>query len=484
MKTRQLGERSILALLAEFSIPAIAATLLTASHGIINRIFVGQTLGLDGINAVTITMPLFTLMLAFGMTVGIGSNVLLSIRLGERNNDEAERIIGQSIVLFIIMGVVIMLIGHFAREFLLRLFGASSSVMPYAKEYLSVMVCGFFFHEMSFGVNGFLRGEGKPRIAMITILIAALLNIFFDWLFLVQFRTEIWGAAYATLLAQFFSTCWVVFHYISGNTVLKWRLKYFRVDFSLAKEVFMLGLPPFIMQAVACVLQALQMNQLMFYGERFGQMRGIVKGGEIAVSAFGIVFIVSMFVYLTIIGLNQGVQPIVGYNIGAGKFKRVARTLKLAIICVTIFTLICVLVFFVCPNIILSPFVNKKVAEDVEMLKIAIRAIKIFVSMLPLAGVVIVMTGYFQSNGQSKTAIMLTLIRQVVLFLPLVIILPIFFEQILSGDGLDGIWYAVPVCDFGTFIFAIYLLKRELKRLKSLHQISEYNNHKFETVRE
>ncbi|MDR2762617.1 MAG: MATE family efflux transporter [Planctomycetaceae bacterium] len=484
MKTRQLGERSILALLAEFSIPAIAATLLTASHGIINRIFVGQTLGLDGINAVTITMPLFTLMLAFGMTVGIGSNVLLSIRLGERNNDEAERIIGQSIVLFIIMGVVIMLIGHFAREFLLRLFGASSSVMPYAKEYLSVMVCGFFFHEMSFGVNGFLRGEGKPRIAMITILIAALLNIFFDWLFLVQFRTEIWGAAYATLLAQFFSTCWVVFHYISGNTVLKWRLKYFRVDFSLAKEVFMLGLPPFIMQAVACVLQALQMNQLMFYGERFGQMRGIVKGGEIAVSAFGIVFIVSMFVYLTIIGLNQGVQPIVGYNIGAGKFKRVARTLKLAIICVTIFTLICVLVFFVCPNIILSPFVNKKVAEDVEMLNIAIRAIKIFVSMLPLAGVVIVMTGYFQSNGQSKTAIMLTLIRQVVLFLPLVIILPIFFEQILSGDGLDGIWYAVPVCDFGTFIFAIYLLKRELKRLKSLHQISEYNNHKFETVRE
>ncbi|MDR2346829.1 MAG: MATE family efflux transporter [Planctomycetaceae bacterium] len=469
MKTRQLGERSIAALLVEFSIPAIAATLVTASHGIINRIFVGQTLGKEGIVAVTITLPIFTLMLAFGMTIGIGSNTLLSIRLGEKNNDEAERIIGQSIVLFLLISICFMIFGLLACEPLLRLFSVTDDVMPYAKEYLSVMVCGMFFHEMSFGVNGFLRGEGKPRMAMVTILIAALLNIFFDWLFLVQFRTNIWGAAYATILAQFFSTCWVVFHYVSGNTVLKLRKEYFRVDFKLARDVFMLGLPPFIMQAVACILQALQMNQLMFYGNRFGELRGIEDGGNIAVGAFGIVFIVSMCVYLTVIGLNQGVQPIVGYNIGAGKFDRVAKTLKLAIWSVIAFTIICMFVFFVCPHIILAPFVAQTSIANVEMLNMSIHAVRIFVSMLPLAGVVLVMTGYFQSNGQPKIAIILTLIRQVVLFLPLIIVLPLFLERVLNSDGLDGIWYTIPICDIGSFIFTIYLLRRELKRLKTLN---------------
>ncbi|MDR1477671.1 MAG: MATE family efflux transporter [Planctomycetaceae bacterium] len=467
MKTRQLGERSIIKLLAEFSIPSIAATLVTASHGIINRIFVGQTLGTEGIAAVTITIPIFTLMLAFGMTIGIGSNTLLSIRLGERNNEEAERIIGQSIVLFVILGVGFMVFGLLAGEHLLRFFGADDAVMPYAKEYLSVMVCGAFFHEMSFGVNGFLRGEGKPRIAMITILIAALLNIFFDWLFLIQFRTEIWGAAYATVLSQFFSTCWVAFHYVSGNTILKWRLKYFRLDFKLAKEVFMLGLPPFIMQAVGCILQALQMNQLMFYGNKFGAVHGIENCGNIAVGAFGVVFIVSMCVYLTIIGLNQGVQPIVGYNIGARKFHRVAGTLKLAIFSVIIFTFVCVLLFFIFPHIILAPFADQSHAANAEMIKMATHAVKIFVSMLPLAGIVIVMTGYFQSNGQPKIAIALTLIRQAVLFIPLIIVLPWAFENSLGGDGLDGIWYAMPICDIGSFAFTVYLLLRELKRLKS-----------------
>ncbi|MDR1484038.1 MAG: MATE family efflux transporter [Planctomycetaceae bacterium] len=468
MKTRQLGERSIVALLAEFSIPSIAATLVTASHGIINRIFVGQTLGAEGIAAVTITIPIFTLMLAFGMTIGIGSNTLLSIRLGEHRNNEAERIIGQSIILFLILGVAFMIFGLAAGEPLLRFFGADDAVMPYAKEYLSVMVCGAFFHEMSFGVNGFLRGEGKPRIAMITILIAASLNIFFDWLFLIQFRTSIWGAAYATVLAQFFSTCWVALHYVSGNTILKWRLQYFRVDFNLAKEVFVLGLPPFIMQAVGCILQALQMNQLMFYGNKFGEAHGIEGGGHIAVGAFGIVFIVSMCVYLTVIGLNQGMQPIVGYNIGARKFQRVAKTLKLSIFSVIIFTFMCVLTFFAFPHIIISPFADVSNAANAEMIKLSIHAVKIFACMLPLAGIVIIMTGYFQSNGQPKIAIALTLIRQAVLFIPLLIILPYVFEGLLNGDGLDGLWYAIPICDACSFAVALYLIRHEFKRLNSL----------------
>jgi putative MATE family efflux protein len=468
-----LGERSIILLLAEFSIPSIAATLVTASHGIINRIFVGQVLGTEGIAAVTITIPIFTLMLAFGMTIGIGSNTLLSIRLGERRHDEAERIIGQAITLFFLLGVAFMVFGFLTGESILRLFGADDNVLPYAKEYLSVMVCGAFFHEMSFGVNGFLRSEGKPRIAMITILIAAVLNIFFDWLFLIQFGTGIWGAAYATILAQFFSTCWVMLHYFSGNTLLRWRLKYFRINFVRAKEVFILGLPPLIMQVVACALQALQMNQLMFYGNRYGEVHGIEGYGHIAVGAFGILFIVSMCFYLTVIGLNQGVQPIVGYNIGAKKFDRVSSTLKLAIWCVVVFTLVCVVLMFCFPRVIFSPFVNPEKSGSDLMISLAVHATRIMLSMLPFAGVVIVMTGYFQSNGQPKAAIWLTLIRQVVLFIPLIIILPRVFEVCVRGSGLDGIWFSLPICDFGSFLFAMFLLRRELKRLKTLGQKEE-----------
>ncbi|MDR3198998.1 MAG: MATE family efflux transporter [Planctomycetaceae bacterium] len=456
-RTRQLEEQPVGWLLWEFSVPAIAATVINASHSIINRIFVGQTIGEVGIAAVTVTLPMMTIMLAVGMTIGIGSNTLISIRLGEKKNEEAERIVGQALFLFGLMAIGFMVFGLLFLEPLLRLFGTTERVMPYAKEYLSVMVCGAFFHEISYGVNGFLRSEGKPRTAMITTLIMAFLNIFFDWLFLYVFRTGIWGAAFATILAQICSTGWVFWHYISGNTLLRWRLKNIRWDFELSRQVFLLGMPPFIMQSIASVLQAIQMRQIFYYGNLYGVAHQIENGGDLAVGAFGIVFVVSMAVFLPILGLNQGVQPIVGYNIGARHFDRVARTLRLALGSVLTFTLICSVALFVFPEMLLRPFAD--VEGGTDLLKLGCRAARIFVLMLPAAGIVVVMAGYFQSNGTPKLAIALTLIRQVVFFVPLILILPYYF-------GLDGIWFATPICDLGSFIFVAVLLRRELKKLR------------------
>lgn len=462
-QTRQLEERPVGCLLWEFSIPAIAATVINASHSIINRIFVGQTIGEVGIAAVTVTLPIMTIMLAVGMTIGIGSNTLISIRLGEKKNEEAERIVGQALFLFGLMAIGFMVLGLLFLEPLLRLFGTSERVMPYAKEYLSVMVCGAFFHEMSYGVNGFLRSEGKPRTAMMTTLIMAFLNIFFDWLFLFVFHTGIWGAAFATILAQICSTSWVFWHYISGNTLLRWRLKNIRWDSELARQVFLLGMPPLVMQSIACVLQAIQMRQIFFYGDLYGANLHIKDGGDLAVGAFGIVFVVSMAVFLPILGLNQGMQPIVGYNIGARHFDRVAKTLRLSLGSVLTFTLICALGLFIFPEILLRPFANIDGGSD--LLRLGCRAARIFVLMLPAAGLVVVTAGYFQSNGSPKLAIALTLIRQVVLFVPLILILPQYF-------GLDGIWAAIPLCDLGSFVFVAALLHRELKKLKRLELLA------------
>lgn len=473
-RTRELETKPVGRLLWELSIPAIAAAIINASHNIVNRFFVGQTIGDVGMAAVTLSFPIMTVMLAAGMMISIGSGSLISIRLGEKKNDEAERIVGQALFLFILMSVGFIIFGLLFQEPMLRLFHTSDRVMPHAKEYISVLVCGAFFHEMSFGVNGFLRAEGKARTAMVTILISAILNIVFDWLFLVVFRTGIWGAAMATILAQFFSTAWIMWHYIAGKTLLRWRLKYIRWDSRLARMVFLLGLPPFIMQVLNCVLQSIQMYQLGYYGNLYGEKHGIADGGDLAVNIIGIIFVVSMCVFFPLLGLNQGMQPIVGYNIGAKKYDRVARTLKLVIYSSLVFTVVCWGIMLLVPEIILDPFIKADSPSRDELILVGSHALRFFNILLPTAGIVVLAAGYFQSNGMPKRAIALTLIRQFFLLIPLLIFLPRILESWEGYNGMDGIWLATPISDFGAFVLAVVFLFLEFKRLEKAQKAVEY----------
>jgi putative MATE family efflux protein len=444
-RVRRLEDQPVGRLLWEYSIPAIAASVGAASHGVINRIFVGQMIGVEGIAAITVTLPIVTIMIAVGMTVGIGSNTLISIRLGEKKNDEAEKIVGLALFLFGLFGIGFMIFGLLFQETLLKLFGTSEQVMPHAKQYLTIMVCGAFFHEISFGVNSFLRSEGRTHIAMFTTLIMVVLNIIFDYLFLVVLRTDIWGAALATLLAQMCSASWVFWHYLSGNTLLRWRLKYIRWNGHIAKDTVRLGMPAFILQTAVCFIQIIQLRQVAHYG------------GDVALGAFGILFIVWMVTIFPLLGINQGAQPIIGYNFGAGHFDRVAKTLRLAIYSVTCIALILTAVLMLFPEVLLQPFVHKE--EGTTMLTLACRVTRIVNCLLVTAGVTIVMSGYYQAIGNARMAIVLTLIRQVVVFVPMLLILPYFFE-------LDGVWLAIPVADCVALFVTLVFLKRELTRLK------------------
>ena len=462
-RVRRLEHRPVGQLLLEFSLPAIAATVGTAAHGVINRIFVAQMSDGDiGIAAITVTLPIVTIMMAVGMAVGIGSNTLISIRLGEKRGEEAEKIVGLALFLFSILAIGFMVFGLLFQEPLLKLFGTSDRVLPSAKMYLTVMVCGAFFHMISFGVNGFLRSEGKMHVAMFTMLIMVVLNIIFDYLFLIVLRTDIWGAALATVLSQLFATGWVFWHYISGRTLLRWRLKYIRWDGKLAKEVFRLGMPPFIMQAVACLIQIIQVRQIAYYGELYGQKHGIEHGGDIALGAFGILFVVWMVTIFPILGINQGAQPIIGYNFGARHFDRVAKTLRLAVYYVTGLSFILTIVLMMFPEVLLRPFVGGE--NGAAMLELACRATRIACCFLVAGGITIVAAGYYQAIGNARMAITLTLIRQAVVFVPMLLLMPYLF-------GLDGIWLAIPITDFAALIVTLLLLMRELPRLKPTNKM-------------
>ena len=463
----RLEQQPIGRLLWSFSLPAIAATVGSAAHVVINRIFVGQSpvCGGDiGIAAITVTLPIVTIMMAVGMAVGIGSNTLISIRLGEKKKDEAERIVGQALFLFTVFGIGFMVFGLLFQEWLLKHFGTSDRVLPFAKQYLTIMVCGAFFHMISFGVNSFLRSEGKMHVAMFTMLIMVVLNIFFDYLFLVVLLTDVWGAALATVLSQACATGWVFWHYMSGRTLLRWRFKYIRWDGKLAKDVFTLGMPPFIMQVVACVIQIIQVRQIAYYGTIYGDNLGWDHGGDIALGAFGILFIVWMVTVFPILGINQGAQPIIGYNFGAGHFDRVAKTLRLKVFYVTGVALICTAVLMIVPEVLLHPFVSGE--SGGKMLTLACRATRIACGLLAAAGVTIAMSGYYQAVGNARMAITLTLIRQIVVFVPMLLIVPYFF-------GLDGMWFAHPLADFVVLMVTLWLLRRELATLKRKSQGAE-----------
>ena len=456
-RVRRLEYRPVGRLLLEFSLPAIAATVGTAAHAIINRIFVGQIFGDAGIAAITVTLPIVTIMMAVGMAVGIGSNTLISIRLGEKKNEEAERIVGQALFLFTIFAAGFMLIGLLFQDSLLKLFGTSDRVMPLAKQYLTIMICGAFFNMISFGVSSFLRSEGKTHVAMFTMLIMVILNILFDYLFLVVLRTDIWGAALATLLAQAAATGWVFWHYLTGRTLLRWRLKYIRWDGKLAKDVFTLGMPPFIMQAVTCLIQVIQVRQIAYYGELYGLKHGITNGGDVALGAFGILFIVWMVTIFPILGINQGAQPIIGYNFGACRFNRVAATFQLSICYASLVALGFTVILMLFPEVLLRPFISGEEGE--AMLALACRATRIACILLVAGGITIAVSGYYQAVGNARMAITLTLFRQIGVFIPMLFLLPHFF-------GLDGMWVAFPTTDLIVLVVTLWLLHRELARLK------------------
>lgn len=449
-RSQRLGEESIFRLLLTFSGPAIVGMLAQALYNIVDRIFIGHAVGPEGLAGATVSFPFMLILMAFGMLMGIGTTTLISIRLGERKRDEAERILGNGAVMLVGQALLLTMTGLTFLDPLLRLFGASEIILPYARDYLQIIVLGAVAQAVGFGLNAVIRGEGNPRIAMVTMLIGAGLNTILDPIFLFGFGWGMRGAATATVLAQSTSAIWVLSYFLSGKSLLRIRLKNMRLRWSICTAIVVVGSPPFTMQIAASILNAVLNNQLHAYG------------GNLAISVMGIIYAVAMFVAMPVFGINQGAQPVIGYNYGAMQFDRVKKALQTAILMASAITVAGFLLIMIFPVHVVWLF-NR---EDQALLAMGTHAIRISLVMLPVIGFQIISANYFQAIGKPKQAMLLSLSRQVLLLIPAVLILPRFF-------GLDGVWAALPTADVGSSILTGCCLAFELRHLRRRHASQE-----------
>lgn len=460
-----LEKRPIGRLLLEFSAPSILASVVSATYNFVARIFVGQTIGAVGLAALGVSFPFMLLSLAFAMMIGTGASTLISIRLGEKQNDKAEEVLGQALFMYCALSALFLIFGLLYLEPMLRLFGATDTILPYAKSYLSIIIWGTIFSNFSFGVNNFIRSEGKPRIAMTTMLISGGLNLFFDWLFLFVFKTGIWGAAVANVIALATTSLWVVWLYLSGKTVLRWRLKYFRPNWKLTKLIAIFGMVPLVTQGCSAVIQGIQNNLLGYYGGIYGVKEGLssAAGSDLAIGVMATLFPIAMLVLMPILGLSQGMQPIVGYNVGAKRPERVHRTLRLSLRTALAICFACWAVMMFFPAMFLMPFVRPDEAAYSEILSIGSHALRLVMLFFPLVGVNIIAGGYFQAHGRPILSLMLTLLRQLFFLLPALVLLPWLFNRFGLFNGLDGVWGAFAFADFAAFGVAFVFLLREYR---------------------
>ncbi|WP_102399723.1 MATE family efflux transporter [Haloimpatiens massiliensis] len=446
-KSKQLGTESIGKLLFKFSIPAIIGMLVNALYSIVDRAYIGHIdkIGTNALSGLTSTMPISTTIMAFGMLVGIGTSALISIKLGEKKKEEAEKILGNAVVLDTLISFIVGILGFIFLDKLLLLFGAGKESLPYAKTYISIILLGAPLQNIGFGINNSIRAEGNPKMAMLTMVFGAIINIILDPIFIFVFGMGIKGAAIATVISETFNTIWVMHYFISkkSGSILKVKKENLKLDLRIIKSIFAIGMSPFAMQIAASIVVTLYNRGLYTYG------------GNKAVAAMGIINSIAMLIFMPMFGINQGVQPIIGYNYGAKNYLRVKRALKLAILAATTIAT----VGFLCVQIFPKTLIGLFIKDDIELLNIGARGLRIDLIFLPIIGMQIVGSNYFQAIGQAKTAMFLSLLRQVVILIPLILILPTLFK-------LDGLWMSQPCADVIAFILTGFFLYRGMKELK------------------
>ncbi len=455
----EMGVESISKLLFKFSVPAIIGMFCTAAQNIINRIFVGQTVGTDAISGLVICFPIAIVFLALSMLIGIGGTTLVALRLGEQKHEEAETLLGQSTIL--IFGTILLagIVVYIFSEPILVFSGASDPVVfAYAQSYLHVACWGFVVSCLSSGLNNFIRVEGNPKIAMMTQIISCLVVIVANYLFVVRFNWGVQGAAFGNIVGSAVGLIWVFYYFRPhSKSFMKIRLKNFKLKFDLVKGIVVLGVPACLMQLASSV-QNLVMNRVMdFYG------------GSMALAAVGIVMSLTSIIIMPMIGLNQGSQPILGYNYGACNFKRVKRTLFLAALIATVYSCVTFVVIEVFADGLVSVFGSDK---DKEVLEMAAYALRVFFLALPFIGAPMTCGSFFQAAGKPIQSTIINLSRQILAYIPALLILPQIY-------GLNGAWYAGPVSDMVSFVVCMtmtFFAVRTLNKRISYQQYRASNN--------
>lgn len=421
--TNRLATENISKLIWEFSIPAITGTIVMSLYNVVDRIFIGQGVGPLAISGLALTFPFMNVLLAFGMLIGAGAASRISITLGEGKTETAEKILGNAFILtFLITGSVVLL-SYIFMEDLLLLFGGTEKTTSYAMDYMKIIIPGNLLAALFFGLNNIIRASGHPKRAMHSIVFAAVLNVILDPIFIFALDMGIQGAAIATVISYFVGSIWNVYHFLGKQTNIILRKKNFILDKDIIKSIISIGMSPFSMQIAASLVIIIINTTLLRHG------------GDLAVGAYGIISSLLILVLMLIIGLNQGTQPIIGYNFGAKLYSRMFTTLRQGAIIATIITVAGFLIFMIFPKAVVSIFTT-----DLQLQQIAAKGLKIAVMMFPVVGFQIVVANFFQSIGKAKIAIFLSLTRQFLFMIPCLLILPEIF-------GLNGAWASLSVSD-------------------------------------
>ena len=445
--TLELGTKPIGKLLARYALPAIIAMTASSLYNMIDSIFIGQGVGPLAISGLAITFPLMNLSAAFG-AVGIGSSTCISVKLGQKDYAMAEHIFGNSFTLNLVVGIAFGLIALLFLDPILYFFGASEHTIPYARDYMLVILAGNVVSQTFLGMNAVLRAASKPKQAMAATILTVILNIVLAPIFIWVFNMGIFGAALATIISQGVALAWQIKLFSNQDEILHFQRGIYKLKRDIVKNIAGIGMSPFAMNVCACVVVIFINAGLSHYG------------GDLAVGAYGIASKVSFIFVMVTIGLNQGMLPIAGYNYGAQRYDRLMKVLKYAMITATVIT---------STGFIIAEFFPYECARlfttDKTLIDMSIEGIRIHMLAFPIVGMQMVITNFFQCIGKAKISIFLSLSRQMLFLLPLLVILPPIMR-------LDGVWTAMPVSDTIAAIVALVMMARYMKKFKRQMNVS------------
>jgi len=441
--SKALGEENIGKLLKKLSVPATMGMMVNALYNLVDTIFLGRFVGVDAIGALAIAFPIQMIVLAFGIMVGIGTASAASRALGAEEVEKADHIVGNAFLSIIIIGILLVTIGRYYLNPILLLFGATENLLPLAYDYMNIILMGSIFLTIQIVSNNVIRSEGNAKVAMISMMIGTGFNIFMDPIFIELLGFGIKGAAIATIIGQTLGFVYVMNYFYRGKSNFKIMPHHLKPNFEYIKEIFSVGFPTFMRNVAGSVLAIVANNSLAFYG------------GDIALSVYGVIQRVLRFALMPMFGIVQGFQPIASYNYGARNYHRVKEVIKVGLKALVIYATVSIIFVQLFPEFIISLFNN-----DPELITLGKKALRIVTMMMPLIGVQVLAGSMYQALGKPKPALIVSMSRQTLFLIPLILILPNFFKM-----GLMGVYWSFPIADVLSIILSVYMLRRQMKRL-------------------
>jgi putative MATE family efflux protein len=441
----ELQSASVGRLMLKYFVPAFVGVFVNALYNIVDRIFIGQGVGAEALSGISVIFPVMLIMMGFGMLIGIGTGVYVSINMGRKQMNRAEETLGTGFSLMLVVSIIIMVATYLLKEPILRSFGSTEETFQYANDYLNIILAGTPFMVIGFSLNNVIRSEGNARIAMMSMILSAGTNLILDPIFIFVLNMGVKGAAYATVISMFVLMVWVLIHFRGKRSVVKLKNHNIKIKWDILLEIVAIGMAPFSMQIANSIVQGLLNKKLIEFG------------GDLAVGAMGIINSVITLVIMAIVAINMASQPIIGFNYGAKSVPRVKDALRISLIAATIIAVGSFTFIESIPGVIVRLFNN----DSQQLYNISVKGLRLVILAFPLVGFQVVASHFFQAIGKAKLSMFATLFRQVIMLIPLLFVLPEFF-------GIEGIWLSYPVADTMSALMVSFLLIREWRRLPQM----------------